>query len=281
MRKRIPFKKEYYLQRITNARLWKLFGLKFITAEIQLDDLRFDGLAYDENAKSFVIIEYKNKTDFEVLNQAEAYYNLLQDNRQVYIDRFNEKFDCDFDEEDFNFEKTKVMIIGPEFSKEQIERSENPEYPFELYRATLYQCDEEHCRITYTQINGDFHEMICISPDELKITEEMLLEGKSPEMIEFYNKLKNRVLDEYDDVDVKYMVDQFSFKANGKLVCVVVFLKSSFNIFLYGKDLKDADRTDDISGKSTGGNANYRLKCKPDDIDYFMDLFKQVHEQKV
>ena len=123
--------------------------------------------------------------------------------------------------------------------------------------------------------------MICISPEELKITEEMLLEGKSQEMIELYHNLKNRVLNEYDDVTIKYMVDQFSFKANGKLVCVVVFLKSSFNLFLYGEDLEGADRTDDISGKSTGGNANYRLKCKPEDIDYFMDLFRQVHEQKV
>ena len=152
MRKRKEFKKEYYLQKITNAHLWKLFGLKFITVEVQLDDLRFDGLAYDKKAKSFVIIEYKNKIDFEVLNQGETYYNLLQDNHQAYIDRFNEKFDCDFDEEDFDFKKTKVMIIGPEFTKEQIERSESPKYPFELYRAALYQCDEESYCITYEQI---------------------------------------------------------------------------------------------------------------------------------
>ena len=117
--------------------------------------------------------------------------------------------------------------------------------------------------------------------DELKITEEMLLEGKSPEMIEFYKKLKNRVLDEYDDVTIRYMVNQFSFKANGSLICVVVFLKSSFNIFFYGEDLEDAERTTDISEKSTGGNANYRLKCRPDDMDYFMDLFRQIHDQKV
>jgi trans-2-enoyl-CoA reductase len=54
MRKQDKFKKEYYLQRITNKNLRQLFDLKFITAEFQLNDLRFDGLAYDEKTKSFV-----------------------------------------------------------------------------------------------------------------------------------------------------------------------------------------------------------------------------------
>lgn len=281
MSETIEFEKEYYLQNITNNHLNELFELKFITAEIQLNDLRLDGLAYDEKVKTFVIIEYKNKIDFEVLNQAETYYNLLQDNPQPFIDRFNNKFNDNLTEEDFDFEKMKVMIIGPEFSKDQIERSENPEYPFELYRATLYRCDEENGCILYRQINGDFNERLDIRLDELKITEEMLLKGKSAEMIDLYHDLKNRVLNEYDDVTIKYMVEQFSFRAGGKLICVVVFLKSSFNIFLYGENLEDADKTDDISEKSTGGSANYRLNCKAEDMDYFMNLFKQVYEQKV
>ena len=136
---------------MTNAHLAELFGLKFITAEFQLSGRRIDGLAYDEKAKSFVIIEYKNKIDFEVLNQAETYYNLLRDNPTEYTDRFNEEFNSELSEEDSYFDKTKVMIISPKFAEEQIERSENPEFPFELYRATLYRCDEEHFCITYEQ----------------------------------------------------------------------------------------------------------------------------------
>ena len=107
------------------------------------------------------------------------------------------------------------------------------------------------------------------------------MEGKSPEMLDLYNDLKNRTLNEYDDVTIKYMVNQFSFRVNGSLVCVVVFLTSSFNIFLYGEDLEDADKTQDISRKPTGGSAKYMLNCKPEDIDYFMDLFRQIYEQKV
>ena len=46
-----------------------LFNLEFVATEFQYNDFRFDTLAFDENCNSFVIIEYKNKLDFEVLNQ--------------------------------------------------------------------------------------------------------------------------------------------------------------------------------------------------------------------
>ena len=282
MRKKIEFSKEYYLQIITNTNLKRLFGLNLITSEFQFNDLRFDGLAYDEKTKSFVIIEYKNKIDFNVLDQGKTYYDLLQQNREEYIARYNEEFDANLKEADFDFEKTKVIIISPQFAKDQIEKSKNPEYPFELYKAALYKCDEENGCIAYSQVNGDFSKYLKIRLDSLKITEEMLLKGKSPEMVELYNKLKNRVLDEFDDVAVRYMVDQFSFRADDNLVSVVVFLKSSFNIFLYGENLDACDNTEDICEKSTGGNANYKFNCKTDeDIDCFMDLFRQVYEQKV
>ena len=97
-----------------------------------------------------------------------------------------------------------------------------------------------------------------------------------------YFNLKNSIMDEFDDVKIKYLVDMFSLRANDKLICVVSFLKSSFNVYLYGDNLENADKTEDISDKTTGGNANYNLKYKSDDdLECFMNLFKQVYNQKV
>lgn len=62
------FSSELILQRNMQDNL-DLFNLEFVATEFQYNDFRFDTLAFDENCNSFVIIEYKNKLDFEVLNQ--------------------------------------------------------------------------------------------------------------------------------------------------------------------------------------------------------------------
>lgn len=53
------FKLEKDIQSITEKNLEYIFGLKFIKSEFPLNNLRIDTLAFDNDSKSFVIIEYK------------------------------------------------------------------------------------------------------------------------------------------------------------------------------------------------------------------------------
>ena len=109
----------------------------------------------------------------------------------------------------------------------------------------------------------------------------MLLENKSEKMKSLYFRLKNSVLSEFGDVDVKILVDAFSFKVANSLICVVTFLKSSFSIYIYGSEFENADELTDISQISTGGNANYQMKyTSDDDLDCFMNLFKETYNQR-
>ena len=57
--RKVEFKYERDLQKLTEDNLEELFGLKFVATEFQLDNLRIDTLAFNEQTKSFVIIEYK------------------------------------------------------------------------------------------------------------------------------------------------------------------------------------------------------------------------------
>lgn len=278
MAKKIPFKKEYYLHSITQKNLKELFGLEFVASEIQLHDLRFDNLAFDEKTSSFVIIEYKNELNQNVLNQGKTYYDLLLNNRDEYIKRYNEEFKSNLSEDDFDFDNTRVLIIGPKFTSEQIKASENPVYPFELWKVTLY---DNSC-VVYENLSNNEKKQLKINEDDLKVTEDALLDDKTDDMKSLYNYLMKHLTDEFKDIDLNFQVDQFSFRANGKLVCVVRFLKSSFMIYLYGDNLENAERTDDISDKDTGGIANYQFKYESDeDYDYFIKLFGQVYNQKV
>jgi RecB family endonuclease NucS len=60
---------EKTIQSITEKNLEEVFGLKFVSSEFTLHNFRIDTLAFDEELKSFVIIEYKRDRSFSVVDQ--------------------------------------------------------------------------------------------------------------------------------------------------------------------------------------------------------------------
>lgn len=59
--KEITFKNEREIQTLTEQSLNEIFRLEFVKTEFSLNNLRIDTLAYDQETKSFIIIEYKRK----------------------------------------------------------------------------------------------------------------------------------------------------------------------------------------------------------------------------
>ena len=78
--RKVEFKYERELQKLTEENLEELFGLKFVASEFQLDNLRIDTLAFNEETKSFVIIEYKKGKNYSVIDQGYSYLSLLLNN---------------------------------------------------------------------------------------------------------------------------------------------------------------------------------------------------------
>ena len=275
MRKKIPFDSEYQLHNLTQNHLKELFDLKLVASEIQKDDLRFDNLAFDEKTNTFVIIEYKNELNLNVLNQVQEYRELLLSKPEEYADLLD-------DSKEIDFKNTRVMIIGPEFSEKQIEESENLDFSIELYVVSLFKEDEKNGYVLYEQTDGNFTKRLDIDLDSIKLTRDTVLENKSKEIIELYIDFENKLLDEFDDLDLKYLVDAVSIKAQDKYICLVT-VKSSIKIIFYTKQLEDSkNETRDISNITTGGElADYELTLNHENIDYTIDLIKQVYDQKV
>ena len=82
---------ERELQTLVESNLEKIFGLEFVSTEFQHDNLRIDTLAFDNENKSFVIIEYKRDKSFSVIDQGFAYLSTLLNNRAEYILEYNER----------------------------------------------------------------------------------------------------------------------------------------------------------------------------------------------
>ena len=62
--KELNFDLEKHIQKLTADNLENIFdGLEFVKSEFQLGQFRIDTLAFDKEAKSFVIIEYKKVRD--------------------------------------------------------------------------------------------------------------------------------------------------------------------------------------------------------------------------
>jgi RecB family endonuclease NucS len=72
-----PFDLERDVQKLVEENMKTIFDLDFITSEYTLNDLRVDTLGYDQESKSFVIIEYKRDKNFSVIDQGYAYLALL------------------------------------------------------------------------------------------------------------------------------------------------------------------------------------------------------------
>lgn len=75
------FKFEKEIQRLVEGNLNTLLNLKFIKSEFALNNFRIDTLAFDTEAKSFVIIEFKRDKTFSVVDQGYAYLSLMLNNK--------------------------------------------------------------------------------------------------------------------------------------------------------------------------------------------------------
>ena len=118
-----------------------------------------------------------------------------------------------------------------------------------------------------------------INLKDLELTEEELLKDKPQNICNLYLALKEKLITNFSDLELRVLIDAVSFRAKGKLICKVD-LKSSVKIYFYSDNVKDSEtRLRNISDISTGDLANWELKLNSnEDIDYAFEIFKQAYE---
>jgi len=86
-----PIDLEKDIQKVTEDNLNEIFGLKFIHTEFPIQNFRLDTVAFDDETKSFVIIEYKKEKNISVVDQALAYLSVMLNNKAEFILLYQEK----------------------------------------------------------------------------------------------------------------------------------------------------------------------------------------------
>ena len=63
------FSTEKDIQNLVENNIEEIFNMKFVASEYRIREFRFDTVCYDQETKSFVIIEYKKDHSFSIVDQ--------------------------------------------------------------------------------------------------------------------------------------------------------------------------------------------------------------------
>lgn len=291
--RKVEFKYERELQKLTEENLEELFGLKFVASEFQLDNLRIDTLAFNEETKSFVIIEYKKGKNYSVIDQGYSYLSLLLNNKAEFVLKYNQKFNKNYGKEDIDFSQTIVMFIAPNYTTYQLKSIEFNDLAFELWKVTKFNNNT----VLYDSINvsenkASIKEVSSSQPNTVKAKVNKEIRKytiddvfvKRPHMIDFFNVVKEKIEDEFDEVIIKATKLYIVFKVNNKIFMSIEPMSQylKFWINMPVGELNDPEnKTRDVSQIGHHGVGNYEINLKPeDDLYYFMSLIKQAYDDK-
>lgn len=290
--KKTEFKYERDLQKLTENNLEEVFNLKFVASEFQLDNLRIDTLAFNEETNSFVIIEYKKSKNYSVIDQVYSYLSLLLNNKAEFVLKYNQKFNTNYGKEDIDFTQSKIMFIVPNYTTYQLKSIEFNDLAFELWRVAKYSNNTVlYDKLNISENKASIKEVKTTNKKEdvnkeiIKYTEEMCFNNKPDNIKELYENLKERILNEFEDIEIVATKLYIVFKTSNKIIISIEAFKGQLKGWINLKNTKLIDpfnKTRDVSNIGHHGIGDYEMKIANDeDIDYFISLFKQAYKEKL
>ncbi|MFA5867561.1 MAG: DUF5655 domain-containing protein [Actinomycetota bacterium] len=223
------------IQKLTEANLEEVFGLQFICGatnkEFQLQNLRVDTIAYNAEAKSFVLIEYKRDKNYSVIDQGFSYLQLLLNNQADFVLELNERAGSNLKKSDIDWSQSRVVFIAPSFTAYQLGALGFNDLPIELWEVKVY----ENNTILYNrlEVSGSTASINSLSgrvpairqvSDQVKVySEDDLMEGVSEKAVDLYITLKAQILALGSDVALKATKNYISFSASRKFVDIHIY----------------------------------------------------------
>lgn len=282
------FKLEKDIQILFESNLGLLTGLKFIKSEFTIKSNRIDTLAFDEESKSFVIIEYKRNQNYSVIDQGVSYLNLMLEYKADFIVEYNETQSENLKRNDVDWSQTRIIFVSPSFTEFQKQSSNFKDLSIELWE--IKQFDNELIIVnpvkksksapSIKQVQQSEDSEISKIAKEIKVyTEEEHLEGKSDDIIELYESYKEAILKLSADIEIQPKKMYIAFKKGKNIVDIRVQQKNLiFWINMKKGTLEDPKNiVVDCSNKGHYGNGDYELSIfDTNNLEYIMSLIKQA-----
>jgi len=279
------------IQKITEQNLPEIFGLTFINSEFSIQNFRFDTVAFDEDTKSFVIIEYKKEKNISVVDQALAYLSVMLNNKAEFVLLHQEKTGKNIKRDDIDWSQSKIILIADSFTDYQETAIGFKDLPISLYEVKLY----DDGLISYNSIKSSIKKFATLkSIKQTKEVEDTLKEIKEYTLADhfqpdwqssqrIFNKLKEEIsaIGEIIEKINKYYIAYLKADTS-KSFFEVVIQKKGLWIYVRPKPNQFKSphfKLEDCSEKGhwTNGNTKFMLD-KIEDVPYALDLIKQAHD---
>ncbi len=281
--KQKDFKNEKELQNLFENNLEKILGYRFIDTEFTVGDFRIDSLAFDEETKSFKIIEYKNVKNHSLVDQGYTYLKLMLERKADFVLQYNIKTKSSLTIQDIDWSQSRIIFVSPIYTAYQLNATDFKNIPVDLVKVTRYE--EDIVEIDFIKKTSNVKvqdikmesEQNDVNKEVIVYTEEDHLAKASEEIKTTYEELKNRIL-ELDDIDVEIKKHYIAFKGRTNIVDIIVTKnKLKIDINMKKGTLEDLlNITEDISEIGHLGNGDYRVILNnSNDIDTLMPLIKQ------
>lgn len=283
-----PFKLEKEIQKLFEKNLELITNLKLIKSEFTIKNNRIDSLAFDEESKAFVIIEYKRNQNYSVVDQGVSYLNLMLEYKADFIVEYNETQRESLKRTDVDWSQSKIIFVSPSFTDFQKQSSNFKDLAIELWEVKQFENDvvvinpikKSKSAPSIRQVQQNDNSEISKIVKEIKVyTEDEHLVGKSEEIIELYESFKNGILNLSADIEVYPKKLYIAFKKNKNIVDVVV-LKNGLRIFINLRkgELDDSKKImRDVSEIGHWGNGDYDITVSnTNDLEYILSLIKQA-----
>lgn len=280
------FKTEKELQIYFEQNIEQIINCKFIETEFAVGNFRLDSLAFDEELKSFRIIEYKNVKNHSLVDQGYTYLKLLLERKADFVLKYNEKTNLNLKITDIDWSQSRITFVSPIYTKYQLNATDFKNIPVDLIKATRYEDGiinvdfikkESEIKVDSIQITSDQKE---VSKEIVVYTEEDHLSKVNNSTKELYEDLKDRILN-LDDIDIDVKKVYIAFKGRKNIVDIE-FTRDKLKIDINMKKgtLDDPlNITQDITTIGHWGNGDYRVTIsKKEEIDNVIPLIRQSLE---
>lgn len=274
----VEFNLEKDIQKLTEANLEAIFGFEFVASEFNLESFWLDTLALNQETKAFVIIEYKKKQNLSIMDQGQAYLNLLLDHKADVLLAYNELKNKSFKIKEVNWYQTRVMFIAPNFSPHQ-KRAIHAKSPFQLWEVKMYGEN----LIGYNQIlpisqaAQSAPTLIGSAGKEIIVTtREDIVNKLSDSHKDILNTIEERILELGNNIEETFGKSSISFKTQRSFL-QVWYSKGKETFTLYfpeGRRLEDNKRL----LKGGGKQARYIEISAEEQLSEIEDYLKQAYK---
>lgn len=287
----IWFMLEKDMQTLTEKNLDNIFWLEFIKTEFQLNNLRVDTLAFDNENNYFVIIEYKRWNSYSVVDQWMSYLSLLLNNRADFLQELAKKRNKYIDVNDIEWWQSKVIIIADSFNRYQKDSINFKDLPIELYELKNFNNNT----VLYNQINASNprESIKTITKFQTKefenvnkeiktyISDDHFKEGWDISR-ELYEEIREKILALDSRIEESPVKLYIWYKIWNKVAVLLYIQKSKIILELLRvqpNDLNDPDNKTQYQENSmkfyNKHVSTYNINNR-DDIDYWIMLVKQI-----